>query len=108
MLTIEAQILVNHMKRAKEEYTIAVNGLEALHKYRAEHESIKVIFMGMKPLSSAPVRVSADEMQVVQKFSGIFETFEYSEQFRTLSMFECQSLTTILSECSSRICDDGG
>jgi CheY-like chemotaxis protein len=45
------------MKRAKQEYTTAINDLEALHKYQAGHESIKVIFMGMKPLSSvnAPI-----------------------------------------------------
>jgi hypothetical protein len=46
---------MNHMKRAKEEYTTAINGLEALHKYQAEHQSIKVIFMGMKPISSVNV-----------------------------------------------------
>jgi len=46
---------MNYMKRAKEEYTTAINGLEALHKYQAEHQSIKVIFMGMKPIS--PVNV---------------------------------------------------
>jgi hypothetical protein len=38
------------MKRAKEEYTSAVNGLEALHKYQASHQNIKIIFMGMKSL----------------------------------------------------------
>jgi CheY-like chemotaxis protein len=43
------------MKRANEEYTTAINGLEALHKYQAEHQSIKVIFMGMKPISSVNV-----------------------------------------------------
>jgi len=39
------------MKRAKEEYITAVNGLEALHKYQADHQSIKVIFMGKSPFS---------------------------------------------------------
>jgi hypothetical protein len=43
------------MKRANEEYTTAINGLEALHKYQAEHQSIKVIFMGMKPIFSVNV-----------------------------------------------------
>jgi hypothetical protein len=45
-LTCE-QILVNHMKRAQETQVSAINGLEALHKYQASHESIKVIFMGV-------------------------------------------------------------
>jgi hypothetical protein len=57
LVTDEAtQILMNHMKRAKEEYTTATNGLEALHKYQAEHQNIKVIFMGMRLLSSAVLR----------------------------------------------------
>ena len=55
-LIIRTQILINHMKRAKEEYTTATNGLEALHKYQAEHQSIKVIFMGRK-IFSYPVFV---------------------------------------------------
>jgi len=41
------QILVNHMKRAKEEHVSAVNGLEAVEIYRAAPHTIKVIFMGM-------------------------------------------------------------
>jgi hypothetical protein len=41
---------VNYMKRAKEEYISAVNGLEALHKYQSEHQNIKAIFMGMNSI----------------------------------------------------------
>ncbi len=41
---------MNYMKRAKEEYISAVNGLEALHKYQSEHQNIKAIFMGMNSI----------------------------------------------------------
>jgi hypothetical protein len=63
-----AQILMNHMKRAKEEYTTATNGLEALHKYQSEHQSIKVIFMGMKLLFSAVIHhfIKKNGIQVFQ------------------------------------------
>ena len=49
---------MNHMKRAKEEYISAVNGLEALHKYQSEHQNIKVIFMGMNSISSEILQCS--------------------------------------------------
>jgi len=42
---VNMKILANYMKRAKEEYTCATNGLEALHQYQAEPQSIKIIFM---------------------------------------------------------------
>jgi hypothetical protein len=46
ILTAE-QILVNHMKKAKEDHVSAVNGLEAVEIYQAAPRTSKVIFMGM-------------------------------------------------------------
>jgi hypothetical protein len=42
-----AQILSRFMKKGKEEYATASDGLEAFEKYRQAPESFKVIFMGM-------------------------------------------------------------
>jgi hypothetical protein len=44
---IMAQILSRFMKKGKEEYATASDGLEAFEKYRQAPESFKVIFMGM-------------------------------------------------------------
>ena len=43
------------MKRVKEEYESAVNGMEAVQKYQNSHATIKIIFMGQK-ISSFPDR----------------------------------------------------
>lgn len=40
------QILVNYMKKNKQEYANAANGLEALQLFQAEPLLFKVIFMG--------------------------------------------------------------
>ncbi|KAE9374282.1 hypothetical protein N431DRAFT_371753 [Stipitochalara longipes BDJ] len=62
--SVNMKILVNHMKRAKEEYISAVNGLEALHKYQAEHQSIKVIFMDI----SMPVKDGITATKEIRQF----------------------------------------
>jgi CheY-like chemotaxis protein len=48
------QILVNYMRKAKQDYATAVNGLEALQMFQAEPLQFKVIFMGMCQASLAP------------------------------------------------------
>ncbi|TVY80825.1 Hybrid signal transduction histidine kinase B [Lachnellula suecica] len=44
---INMKILVNHMKRAAQNYVCATNGLEALQDFKAEPQSFKVIFMDL-------------------------------------------------------------
>jgi hypothetical protein len=90
---------MNHMKRAKEEYTTAINGLEALHKYQAEYRSIKVIFMGMKPISSVNVpNLSSLKFDLwkraFSRTSRLVESsleqwnFDCSDQIGTLNIFQ--------------------
>ncbi|TVY42575.1 Hybrid signal transduction histidine kinase B [Lachnellula occidentalis] len=45
--SINLKILVNYMKIAKQDYTTAINGLEALHRFEEEPHSFKVIFMDL-------------------------------------------------------------
>ncbi|CAG8978942.1 hypothetical protein HYALB_00013333 [Hymenoscyphus albidus] len=63
---INLKILVNHMNRAGETHTTAVNGLEALHKYQAGHKSFKIIFMDI----SMPVMDGISATRKIRQFEN--------------------------------------
>jgi len=61
---INMKIPVNYMKRAKQDYARAVNGLEALEQYKATPEAFKVIFMDI----SMPVMNGLTSTREIRQF----------------------------------------
>jgi hypothetical protein len=66
------------MKRAKENYITAQNGLEALQTYKLQHAAIKLIFMGTPPFSSPcdiSVKAIADKSRYIYAGNGWFNLY---------------------------------